>query len=122
MFFEPIWLQILAEQLVIAIVQSGAMIVSQTCRIYLTVQFDVSRRFVKLETERLHCSHFASILPLRISEIKRTAYIPTWGFTPLFDKKNDRAVATAYGLENILNDESAIAVALLKLYAAAAVR
>ena len=31
-------------------------------------------------------------------------------------KKNDRAVATAYGLENLLDDESAIAVALLKLY------
>lgn len=31
-------------------------------------------------------------------------------------KKNDRAVATAYGLENILDDESAVAVALLKLY------
>ena len=32
-------------------------------------------------------------------------------------RANDRAVAVAYGLENILDDESAIAVALLKLYA-----
>lgn len=31
-------------------------------------------------------------------------------------KKNDRAVAAAYGLENILDDEPAIVVALLKLY------
>lgn len=31
-------------------------------------------------------------------------------------KKNDRAVASAYGLENVLNDEPAIIVALLKLY------
>jgi type I restriction-modification system DNA methylase subunit len=31
-------------------------------------------------------------------------------------KKNDLAVAKAYGLENLLNDESAVAVALLKLY------
>ena len=31
-------------------------------------------------------------------------------------KKNDRAVAVAYGLENILDDEPAIVVALLKLY------
>ena len=31
-------------------------------------------------------------------------------------KKNDRAVAAAYGLEDILDDEAAIAVALLRLY------
>lgn len=31
-------------------------------------------------------------------------------------KKNDRAVAVAYGFENILDDEPAIVVALLKLY------
>ena len=31
-------------------------------------------------------------------------------------KKNDRAVAAVYGLENLSNDESAVAVALLKLY------
>lgn len=31
-------------------------------------------------------------------------------------RKNDRAVAAAYGFENFLNDESAKAVALLKLY------
>ena len=36
-------------------------------------------------------------------------------------KKNDRAVAIAYGLENFLEDESAIVVALLKLYAASKV-
>lgn len=29
---------------------------------------------------------------------------------------NDRAVATAYGFENLLNDESAIAVAILNMY------
>ena len=33
-------------------------------------------------------------------------------------KKNDRAVAVAYGFENILDDESAIVRELLKLYAA----
>ena len=32
-------------------------------------------------------------------------------------KKNDRAVATAYGFENLLDDEFAIAVELLRLYA-----
>ena len=32
-------------------------------------------------------------------------------------RANDRAVALVYGLENLLDDESAIAVALLKLYA-----
>ena len=31
-------------------------------------------------------------------------------------KKNDRTVASAYGLENFLNDESKITVELLKLY------
>ena len=31
-------------------------------------------------------------------------------------KKNDRAVAVAYGFENILEDESAIVIELLKLY------
>ena len=31
-------------------------------------------------------------------------------------RKNDRAVAAAYGLENILDDEPAVVVALLKLY------
>ena len=31
-------------------------------------------------------------------------------------KKNDRAVAAAYGFENILDDEPAIVIALLKLY------
>lgn len=36
-------------------------------------------------------------------------------------KKNDRAVASAYCLENILEDESAIIAALLKLYAIRAV-
>lgn len=36
-------------------------------------------------------------------------------------KKNDRAVAQAYGLENIWEDESAIIAALLKLYAIHAV-
>ena len=29
---------------------------------------------------------------------------------------NDKAVAQAYGFENILNDESAVIVAMLKLY------
>ena len=64
------------------------MIVSQTRRIYLPVKFDVSLRFVKLETERFHCFHLASILPSQIFKFKRTAYIPmTKGrdFTPLFD-------------------------------------
>ena len=37
-------------------------------------------------------------------------------------KKNDRAVASAYGLENILDDDSAIVGALLKLYATRAVQ
>ena len=32
-------------------------------------------------------------------------------------KKNDRAVAAAYGLEKIFDDESAVIVELLKLYA-----
>ena len=31
-------------------------------------------------------------------------------------RANDKAVAAAYGLENILDDEPAIAVALLRLY------
>jgi hypothetical protein len=31
-------------------------------------------------------------------------------------RANDKAVATAYGLEDILDDEPAIAVALLRLY------
>ncbi len=31
-------------------------------------------------------------------------------------KKNDRAVAQAYGFENILNDESAIVASLFKMY------
>ena len=31
-------------------------------------------------------------------------------------KNNDHAVAVAYGFENLLNDESAIVIALLKLY------
>ena len=34
-------------------------------------------------------------------------------------KKNDRAVAAAYGFENILDDEPSIVAALFKLYEAA---
>ena len=34
----------------------------------------------------------------------------------MLTRKNDRAVAAAYGLENILDDESAIVVVLMRLY------
>ena len=56
------------------------------------------------------------------------ATLPDSSFAELYDevtmpyelrqahRSNDKAVAAAYGLEDILDDEPAIAVALLKLY------
>ena len=56
------------------------------------------------------------------------ATLPDFSFAELYDevkmpyelrqahRKNDLAVARAYGLENILDDESAIAVAMLNMY------
>ncbi|MBQ3443113.1 MAG: class I SAM-dependent DNA methyltransferase [Selenomonadaceae bacterium] len=70
--------------------------------------------------------HAIELSAQRILDVR--AKYPDSSFAELYDKvtipyelrqahrANDRAVATAYGLENLLDDESAIAVEMLKLY------
>ena len=96
MFFEFVLIQKFAEQFVVAIMECNAMIVSQTRRVDLLMEFGVMLRLVKLKAKSFHCTH----LPEQFIEKQRAAYIPTaeaGGLTPRMIKAE---VAVAFALES----------------------